>query len=262
MTRIGLVGILNITPDSFSDGGGFPTLKEQIAHAHALIDGGASIVDIGGDSTRPGSVCVGIEEEWRRIGPAVEALAPVMPISVDTHHSEVARRALQGGAKFINDVSGGSVEMFDVVQRHNAKIVVMYSRCTAPHLFDKPTPADLVSAIKDFFSDRLQISKQRGLARDQIFFDPGMGGFVSESPRDSFLLIQKLRELQSFEPLYIGVSRKGFLQLMTHEKPHERDAVSAYIGARIVEQLSTHSLFLRVHNPKLQREFLSSIGPF
>lgn len=256
MSQVNLVGIVNCTPDSFSDGGAYKTTADAISYARQCIAEGASIIDVGGDSTRPGSTCVGIEEEWRRIHSVVQTLAKETNVSVDTHHPEIARRALDIGARYINDISGGSREMFQVVRSYSASVVIMYSRCSQPHVFDKEPSTDLIADIKDFFKLQLKIAEHSGLSRNQILFDPGMGAYLSPNLDDSLTVIRSIDKFESFSPLFLGVSRKGFLKILSDVPASERDAASAFFGAEIANKLKPKQLFLRIHNVPLQQQFL------
>lgn len=144
---ITLVGIVNCTPDSFSDGDPLATAVTYHDRALALIDAGADMLDVGGDSTRPGSLCVDDDEEWRRIAPIIEKLSHTIPISVDTHKAEVARRALQAGATVINDVSGGAdPHLLEVVANASALYVCMFSASGIPHVFPDPQHTTLTKS--------------------------------------------------------------------------------------------------------------------
>lgn len=260
--NISLVGVLNVTPDSFSDGATEKTLAVQIVRAKALMDQGAALIDIGGDSTRPGSVCVGSEEEWERIGPLVKEISSKFPVSVDTHHPETAQKALSAGAIMINDISGGDEEMFKIVARHNAQIVLMHSRCSRPHVFDLPRPNDLLASIGEFFEKRITLAAKCGVKREQLIFDPGMGAFLSADPDDSYLLIKKIQNLKKFSPLYVGVSRKGFLTKLTDETAAERDSVSALVSALVLRNLDDAKIYLRSHSLPVLNAFVSNICGF
>jgi dihydropteroate synthase len=226
-----IVGILNVTPDSFSDGGAYRSSQCAIDRALQMVDEGADIIDIGGDSTRPGSVCVGVEEEWSRIGEVVEKLAPVIPVSIDTHQPEVARRAIDRGAAIINDVSGGQDEgMWQVIAnaaRDDLKYCVMFSsfygRTALPHNlnFELDPSKTLVQHIEQFSSDIKSRSAHYGIPTKRIILDTGMGGFLSRDPLVLLDLLSNYPSLVSDPRLWsskttggwmLGVSRKGFLK--------------------------------------------------
>jgi dihydropteroate synthase len=258
-SEVKIIGIINVTPDSFSDGGRFLDPAAAAAAAQKLSAQGADIIEIGGDSTRPGSYCVGPEEEWRRIGGLVETLARHYQIAVDTHHASVAAKALAKGAVIINDVSAGSDrEMFDVLARSKAAYVMMYSRCLAPHSFGIQSSSDSLVAAMDFLGSRCEEAIAAGVRREQILVDPGMGAFISDNAEDSWRVVSRLAEVFSLGfPVVLGASRKGFLKQPEEAGPEDRDALSALCGyfAASVMPLNS-SLYLRVHNVLLQRWFV------
>ncbi|MCB0329998.1 MAG: dihydropteroate synthase [Bdellovibrionales bacterium] len=276
MKNVELVGVLNVTPDSFSDGGLFVDPEKALAHVHLLVNEGASMIDIGGDSTRPGSQCVGPIEEWRRIEPVLESCRQVAPFAVDTHHSEVAHLALRAGATMINDVMAGfDPEMFSVIaDSSNAKYVMMYSRSKHPHDFSRQSVSsladgDILERIKSFFYEKIELALTAGVSESQLVLDPGMGGFISSDPEDSWRVIRNFRELLSFRlPLYLGASRKGFLKLPLEADPKERDVLSAYIGRLVAASVAREpvnfepKLYIRVHSIATQKAFLDSSFPY
>lgn len=258
-----LMGILNVTPDSFSDGGLYTDPSKALDHAFSLVSAGANSIDIGGDSTRPGSECVGPETEWERIKDLIPAVAKKTVVSVDTHFASTAEKAFKAGAQIINDISGGSdPDMFRIVAKASGKIVVMYSRCSAPHHFDLRQPQDLLIAIKDFFNERIQIAEKAGVHRSQILFDPGMGGFLSAEPKDSFELLCSLDALSGFTPLLLGISRKGFLKEISSSIPEERDPVSSYIAAHTAYRFPelAQTMIIRTHNVEMQDKFFRTLA--
>lgn len=260
---IKVVGILNCTPDSFSDGTGEVSLERLVEQASRIIDEGADILDIGGDSTRPGSTCPGIEEEWRRIGSLVTKFAPRVPISVDTHHSEVARRAIECGALFINDISGTRApEMLEVVARSAASYIFMYNPHGGAHVFGQGVPCDTaVSKISSWIRETLHICLNAGIDGTRLIADPGMGAFLSVDPMVSWIVAEHFGSLP-YPPggLLLGCSRKGFLKILGDLDLDTKDLHSARIGAaaarKVPEEVPT---YLRVHNVARQREALQ--GP-
>lgn len=261
MKSLSLVGVVNLTPDSFSDGGIFQTLDDAICHAHQLIEDGADLVDIGGDSTRPDSRCVGVEEELRRIAPFLERLPRDVPFSVDTHHPSVADYAIERGAVMINDVMAGKdPDMFRVIAGTEVLYVMMYSRCELDHSFRTEPGGCILERVKRFFSERIECALASGLSESQIIIDPGMGKFISDDPENSWRVIREIDALTAFaRPLYVGVSRKGFLRLPMEETIFERDLLTAYIGKLLCETINSQvPLFLRVHNVCAQRGMLAA----
>lgn len=262
---IRLVGVLNVTPDSFSDGGTFLDPAAAIRRAEELARDGASLVEIGGDSTRPGSTCVGASEEWRRIEPVVRALAPQMPLAIDTHHAEVAARALDLGAALINDVTAGSdPAMFATVASRQKPIVLMFSRCSPPHLFGPQPAGDIVNAINRFLDDRSTRAEAAGVPAECIIRDTGLGAFVSPEPETSWAILQRYDEIVAGGGgLMLGSSRKGFLKGPNEDSPADRDHASAMTGVQAAIRRSglPGPLFIRTHNVALQRDLLAVLAP-
>jgi len=250
-TQIKLVGIVNVTPDSFSDGGKYIEAGAAIEHARNMIDQGADIVELGADSTRPGSKCAGVEEEWSRLRDILAAIAAFATVGVDTHHPEVARRAIAEGALMINDVSAGADRvMFDVVANSKAHIVLMHSRCSTPHNFDLAQNGDLIGCIGDYLDSRKMSAIASGIGPEKIILDPGFGSFISSSAVASFELVRRFQELEMLgSDLMIACSRKGFLKQDGEKQIEERDERSAQIATQIIGQLkNTQTVYIRAHN--------------
>jgi dihydropteroate synthase len=277
MNGLKLVGVLNITPDSFSDGRSFYN-NPHVAVDKALkfIEEGAALVDVGADSTRPESMCVGPEEEWVRLRPVLELLSKEdIPFAVDTHHAEVAKKAIQLGALMINDVSAGAdLNMLNVIASSEVKYVVMYSRCNffspdAKHTFLDEEEGDIIGAIRDFFVSFLSKAKAAGIDQGKLILDPGMGKFISDDPKNSWQVIRNLKILSSLAcPLYLGISRKGFLALPGEgilsdaDKYFERDLNSAVAALIAIRGLaSDQQLYVRTHNIAAHRKLMNSM-PF
>jgi len=207
------MGIVNITPDSFSDGGRHFDTDAAIAHCHRLAEDGADILDIGGESTRPGAAVVSIEEEIRRIVPIIEATATRLdiPISVDTCKPEVARAALDAGAAIINDVTAGRhPDMFPLAAERGVPIVLMHMQGTPRTMQDEPHYDDVVAEIGAFLAQRLDAAAAAGVARERVILDPGIG--FGKTVRHNFEIIERLPELQAAGcPLLLGPSRKAFI---------------------------------------------------
>jgi len=209
-----IMGIVNVTPDSFSDGGLYLDPKRAVAHAHELVSEGAELVDIGGESTRPNSVPVSEEEELRRVLPVIEGLAGNLrvPISIDTRKPGVARAALAAGAALVNDIGanreGGN--MWEVVAEAGAGYVCMHMRGTPPTMQASPQYQDVVGEVSDFFQHRLKALHAAGVEPEQVALDVGIG-FGKALDHN----LKLLRELEWFKsvrrPLALGVSRKSFI---------------------------------------------------
>jgi dihydropteroate synthase len=239
-----VMGIVNVTPDSFSDGGRLAGAREAADHARRLVDEGADLLDLGGESSRPGSEPVPVDEELRRILPVVEALAAEVrvPLSIDTTKAEVACRALQAGAAIINDITamGADPEMARVVAEAGAGVVLMHMRGVPRTMQHDPRYEDVVRDVYDFLAHRLDWALAQGIPRERIAVDPGIG-FGKTMTHN----LEILRNLRRFDTLgcvvLIGTSRKQFLGTITGRGVGERATASAVssvaacaAGARVV----------------------------
>ena len=211
-----IMGILNVTPDSFSDGGQFLNLDTALAQAEQMIAEGADIIDIGGESTRPGGEPVSAEDEIKRVVPVIEALASRtdVPISVDTTKSEVARAALDAGAAIVNDISALRFDFYvaDAVARAGAGLVLMHSRGTPATMHRLPPVADIMHDVTHSLRASINMAERRGVKRESIVIDPGIG--FGKSQEQNLELIAKLDQLiAAFPdyPLLVGTSRKSFI---------------------------------------------------
>lgn len=211
-----IMGILNVTPDSFSDGGQFLDIEEALAHAETMIAEGADIIDVGGESTRPGGEPVSIDEEIRRVVPVIEALTQrtKVPISVDTTKSEVARAALDAGAAIVNDISALRFDFYiaDAVARAGAGLVLMHSRGTPATMHRLPPVADIMHEVTHSLRASINMAERRGVKRESIAIDPGIG--FGKTQEQNIELIARLDQLiAAFPdyPLLIGTSRKSFI---------------------------------------------------
>ena len=211
-----IMGILNVTPDSFSDGGQCSSREEALAHAEKMIAEGADIIDVGGESTRPGAEPISVEEEIERVVPVIESLSQRFetPISVDTTKSEVARAALAAGASIVNDVSALRFDFYvaDAVARAGAGLVLMHSRGTPATMHRLPPVADVMEEVVSSLRASIHMAERRGVKRESIVIDPGIGFGKSQS--QNLELIARLHELTAAfpdYPLLIGTSRKSFI---------------------------------------------------
>ena len=211
-----IMGILNVTPDSFSDGGRFVTVDSALAHAEQMIAEGADIIDVGGESTRPGGDPISFEDEINRVVPVIEVLAQrtTTPISVDTTKSEVARTALDAGASIVNDISALRFDFYvaDVVARAGAGLVLMHSRGTPATMHRLPPVADIMHEVTHSLRASTKMAERRGVKRESIVIDPGIG--FGKSQEQNLELIAKLDQLIAAFPEYpllIGTSRKSFI---------------------------------------------------
>ncbi len=217
-----IMGILNVTPDSFSDGGEHFSLAKAVKRAKEMVVEGADIIDIGGESTGPGSKHVSLDDELKRVIPVVEKLKDSrlkiqkFEISVDTYKAEVARQALKTGADMVNDVTAlrGDPEMARVVARAGCPVILMYAKDPTPRTTRKETRyKDVMKMICEFLEERISFALDAGIKRSKILVDPGMGAFVSAIPQYSFEIIARLSELKKRFglPILVGPSRKSFL---------------------------------------------------
>jgi dihydropteroate synthase len=244
-----VMGIVNVTPDSFSDGGLLADADAAVKHGVQLVEDGADLLDVGGESTRPGSDPVTIEEELARVVPVIEGLAPQVetPISVDTRRAEVARAALEVGASIVNDVTAGAASaMLQAVRDSGAGLVLMHMRGEPKTMQAEPRYEDVVHEVRDFLADRIGAAVAAGVPRRQLCADPGIG--FGKTLQHNLKL---LRDIGSFHdlrvPLLVGVSRKRFLGELTGvEEPRERlegtAAAVAWCAAQRVDIVRVHDV--------------------
>jgi len=247
-SRTHIMGILNVTPDSFSDGGKFLDLEQAVVQGLKLTEDGADFIDVGGESTRPGSEPVLVEEEVRRVVPVIKALAKKVniPISIDTYKSEVADAALQAGAVMVNDISAMTFDakMSSVVVKYRASVILMHIKGAPKTMQENPTYENVTKEVKQFLSARLSTAKAAGI--EQIMVDPGIG-FGKKFEHN----IQLLRELKSFTsfgyPLLVGPSRKAFLGAILNLPANERiEGTAAVVTSAILNGAN----IIRVHDVK------------
>ena len=244
-----VMGILNVTPDSFSDSGLFYSPQKAIEHGLAMADEGADIIDIGGESTRPGSRSVGVKIELKRVLPIIEGLAKKIkiPISVDTKKAEVARLAVDFGAEIINDISAlnGDKNMAETIRKTRAAAILMHMR-GKPKNMQKGSLAydNLMGEITDYLKQSSKKALNAGIEKDCIVIDPGIG--FGKTPEDNYKIIKDLSELKALGmPVLIGTSRKAFIGKITGGKPDERmEGTAATIAAAIMN--GCH--IIRVHD--------------
>lgn len=245
------MGVLNVTPDSFSDGGEFFSLEQAIAHAQRMISEGADIIDVGGESTRPGSDFVSEEEELRRVIPTIEHLAKTssVPISIDTTKASVAHAALQMGAEIVNDISGLRFDaaIADEVAAARAGFVLMHSRGTPKDMQQLPPAADIMSEVINGLSYSVAMAEQHGVSRDAIVIDPGIG--FGKTVAQNLQLIAKLDQIaRAFPdlPILIGTSRKSFLGKLLGNVPADQ-RLSGTIASLVASVLQGANI-VRVHD--------------
>jgi dihydropteroate synthase len=257
-----IMGILNVTPDSFSDGGQFFTVDSAVARAEQMIAEGADIVDVGGESTRPGGEPVSIEDEIKRVVPVIDALAKRVdtPISVDTTKSEVARAALDVGAAIVNDISALRFDFYvaDAVARAGAGLVLMHSRGTPATMHRLPPVADIMEEVTHSLRASINMAERRGVKRESIVIDPGIG--FGKSQEQNLELIAKLDQLIAAFPDYpvlIGSSRKSFIgRILADENGTPAPAEDRLHGtmATITAAILHGADIVRVHDVKAALE--------
>jgi dihydropteroate synthase len=220
-----VMGVLNVTPDSFSDGGQFNSEEQAAAHAFKMIEEGADWIDIGGESTRPGAARIGAEEQIRRAIPVVKAIRQQSDIliSIDTTQSEVADRALDMGADVVNDISAGREDpkMFSSVARRKAGIILMHMQGSPGTMQLKPTYENVTAEVSEFLLERRNIAEEAGISKDRILFDPGLG--FGKALSHNLQLMRETSELAALgQPLVVGPSRKSFIGEITGETDPKR----------------------------------------
>ncbi len=255
-----LMGVVNITPDSFSDSGRFYDSKKAIAHGLELVKAGADIIDIGGESTRPGAEPVSLDEELERIIPVIEGLNGQInvPISVDTYKSEVAKEALKAGASMLNDISAGRFdpEMVRLAAKENVPLILMHMKGQPRTMQENPIYRNLMAEVKSFLSEAADKAEKAGVAREMIIIDPGVG--FGKTFDHNLVLLNRLEEFAALNrPLLVGPSRKAFLgQILGGAPPEERETatvaaavLASYKGAHII----------RVHKVEPSKEALAVV---
>lgn len=246
-----IMAIVNVTPDSFSDGGRYDSTEAAVEHALAAIAHGAEIIDIGGESTRPGAAKVDAIEEQQRVLPVIEALRDRSDalISIDTYRAETARLALETGAHIVNDVFGlqKEPEIAGVIASAKAGVCIMHTGREREKL------ADMIADQALFLDQSLELARQAGISSEQIVLDPGFG-FAKETAEENFELMARFAELQRFGlPLLAGTSRKRFIGAVTGRDAADRDVATAASSALL--RLAGAAVF-RVHNVAINRDAL------
>jgi dihydropteroate synthase len=209
-----VMGVVNVTPDSFSDGNRHGSAEAAVLHGLKLVEEGADLLDVGGESTRPGAAPVALEEELARVVPVVAGLSArtTVPVSVDTSKAEVARQCLEAGARVVNDITAlaGDSDMPEIVRRFGAGAVLMHMLGTPATMQTAPHYEDVVADVARFLGERLQAAMAAGVAAEQIVLDPGIG--FGKTVRHNLTLLARLEEFQKVgRPVCLGVSRKGFI---------------------------------------------------
>lgn len=251
-----LMGIVNVTPDSFSDGGEFFSVDKAVAQGLKLAEQGADILDIGGESTRPGADAVSEDEELRRVVPVVERLSreASLPISIDTSKAAVAREAMAAGASIINDVTGfeGDVQMLQVAVETRAAVCLMHMQGSPRTMQASPRYDDVVADVMRYLADRRDQLEEAGIARERIALDPGIG--FGKTLEHNLMLLREIRRFHELGcPLLVGHSRKSFIGAVLGDA--ERDRLGGTVGVSVA--LATAGVhILRVHDVAAVRDAL------
>ena len=221
-----VMGVLNVTPDSFSDGGRFAAVESAVAQAEKLAADGADLIDIGGESTRPGSQRIEAKEQIRRILPVLEAAAPRLPVvwSVDTRSAEVASAAIDAGATIINDISAGRDDpaILRLAAERQLPIILMHMQGEPQTMQANPHYENVIEEVKSFFAERIRVAQSAGVDTKQILLDPGIG--FGKNVNHNLTLIREMKQFTDLgRPLVIGTSRKGFIGVISGEpQPNQR----------------------------------------
>lgn len=249
--RTKLIGILNITPDSFSDGGRYTHIEQALAQAEKLINDGAAILDIGAESTRPGATPLTDAEEWQRLEYVLPAIKQQLQgreilLSIDTYHPETARKALEIGVDIVNDVSGCESEaMQDLLGSSDANVIIMHNRGVPADHNIIPEEHDAVAEVRDWAAQRLELLARKNIAPHRVIFDPGVGFGKNASQS-----LQLLCSIEAFKtlgvPLCVGHSRKSFLSCFSKHPAQNRDietlAVSLHLAIQGVDYVRVHDV--------------------
>ena len=254
-----IVGILNLTENSFSDGGLYNTFDKACEHLMQMIDEGADIIDIGAESTKPYSSAVDDKTQLEKLIPVIEFAKGKIPISIDTRSSVVAEKCIQAGADIINDVSGFDYDknMADVAARYGKKVIIQHSKGTPDIMQNAPTYSNLVDEIFFSLKQKIDFALSKGINKENIIFDVGIG--FGKTRKDNFELIKRIEEFYSLGcPVMLGVSRKSLLD-MADEDNFTKDIFTVALNAFAVE----HKVdYIRVHNVELHRKLLSMLEMF
>jgi dihydropteroate synthase len=255
-----VMGVLNVTPDSFSDGGRYLEAEAAVAHGLRLAQEGADVIDVGGESTRPGAEPVGEQEELRRVLPVVERLAAELetPLSIDTSKAGVARRAIEAGAGFLNDVTAltGDPDMAEVAAGSGVEVCLMHMQGTPRSMQEDPRYEDVVSEVAAFLEQRLQFATDCGIAEQRIWLDPGIG--FGKALEHNLELLRRLDEIVALgRPVLVGASRKRFIGALTGKPEAQR--LGGSLAAALIA-FERGAAMLRVHDVAPTRDAVDVFG--
>ncbi len=258
-SEVKIVGVLNITPDSFSDGGDFLLPENALKRAEKMLKQGADIIDVGAESTAPHNAEISKKEEWKRL----EKILPILfsqniPLSLDSQKAGIWEKFLENGGEMINDVSGMRREFSEKIRLlkkfPKAKIVIMYTRDIS-HPDPENFPEKILPEISEFFETQISRLTQEGIGISRIILDPGMGGFLSKNPEISFTVLRELSQLKKFKcALYVGTSRKSFLAEISGNCPPHQRVISSVVSSLAAAQNGVS--YIRVHDVQEMTEAL------
>jgi dihydropteroate synthase len=254
--RPAVMGVVNVTPDSFSDGGLLAAPAQAIAHGRRLADEGAAIVDVGGESTRPGAEPVSLDEELRRVVPVLEGLVGI-PVSIDTSKAGVARRALELGAEMVNDVTALRADpgLADVVAEHDAYVCLMHMQGEPRTMQAAPRYDDVVAEVFAFLEERVAFAVDRGIREELVCVDPGIG--FGKTPDQNLELVRRLDALAALgRPIVVGISRKSTLARVLGDEQGTSSTISASVGGAVAA-FERGAWMLRVHDVRETVEALA-----
>ncbi len=254
-----IVGILNITDNSFSDGGLYNDFEKSKEHLLQMIEEGADIIDIGAESTKPYSSAVEPDKQIEKLLPVVEFAKGKIPVSIDTRSAEVAEECIKAGAEIINDVSGFDYDknLVDVIAKYEVKIVIQHSNGTPENMQDAPVYENFVDEIYFDLKRKINFAISKGVKKENIIIDPGIG--FGKTRENNFEIIKRLEELKGLGcPVMLGISRKSLLN-MANEDNHTKDIFTTALNALAVEHGAD---YLRVHNVKMHKQLLSLLENF
>ena len=258
-TKTQLVGILNVTPDSFSDGGEYYEPQKAINRITELINDGANIIDIGAETTKPYSTPTSDEEQIRRLSPVLKYISDnvIIPVSIDTRSAVVAQFAIDNGAKIINDVSGLEFDskMADVISNNNVKVIIQHSKGNPENMQDHPTYENVIDEIFLSLKNKIDYAISKGILKENIIIDPGIG--FGKTQEDNFKIIRRWKEFRSLGyPILIGLSRKSLLGMQDAENI-EKDIYSLALNSILINEGVD---YIRVHNVKMHKRFMDILS--
>lgn len=253
-----VMGILNVTPDSFSDGSAFLSLEDAVYQAEKLISEGCDILDVGGESSRPGAQPVEAQAEAERVVPVIRAIRKqsAIPISIDTVKASVAEASLDAGASMINDISGLRADpgMIKLAARRQCPVCIMHMQGTPQNMQDNPSYENVIREIMNFFTQRILSAKEAGISKDNIILDPGIG--FGKRLEDNLGILRELRVFRELDcPLLTGPSRKSFIGSLL-DQPEPRERLYGTLGA-VAAAVRNGAAIVRVHDVKPVREMLT-----